>query len=184
MAVVVAIIAVVITFIQGQTQKQLQITSWKPVLVMELIKSDADSTKGFLLKNVGFGPAEVVSFRYYKDSNAFEQQEWNEQWLDTNGFFFLGKDMDSIHWDMINFLNPGYLLSSQPGDNTLFLLGTKTPIYNRNASKTLGQAIVEIKYISISKLDKDTNYLRFCEIFQKNNIRDRKEKHVFEKSIK
>jgi hypothetical protein len=44
----------------------------------------------------------------------------------------------------------------------------------------MNSVIIEIEYESISPFDDHIYYLRFCEAFTRNNIRDRNEKNVYE----
>ena len=56
LAIFVAIVALGVSIYQGIIQHELTVSGWKPVLTIELLSIDAESQKGFLLRNVGLGP--------------------------------------------------------------------------------------------------------------------------------
>ncbi|WP_040006195.1 hypothetical protein [Fibrisoma limi] len=186
-ALIVAVIAVIISIQQGESQKKMTLAGWQPVLAIELLKAglkiDSTNLKGILLRNVGFGPAEIKEFRYYKDSTAYENKIYNQKWLNESDKFISFSSLDGFGWSEINFLNEGYVLPREVGDNKLYLLGTPKPIYETSVRPVLENIIIEIKYKSLSSEDTTTYYLRFCENFIKNNIRDSLEKHHYEKKL-
>jgi hypothetical protein len=84
-AVVIATIAVVVSINQANTQKKLEIINKQPLLNIEFIKADSEIEKGFVLRNVGFGPAIIKSFRFYNNQEDYEKNISYHEWLDTNG---------------------------------------------------------------------------------------------------
>jgi len=177
MALIVAIAAVVVTVIQGNTQEKLEVVNKQPLLLIEYNKADSQEKKGFLLRNVGFGPAIIESFKFYRNQRDYDNNRSFHKWLDSigNGVFPM-----ECCFDDINFLNEGYVVTTDQNP-ALYLLGTDTSFfYNSSTAKYMDSVIIDIQYRSISPFDNNIYYLRYCENFVKNNIRRPSEKHVYE----
>jgi hypothetical protein len=179
MAIVVAVIAIVISTNQGKSQNELTLSNWRPMLAMEYIKSDSAIEKGLLIKNVGFGPAIIQSFRYYRNEEDYQKKISYQEWLNDSGFSRSGILLGFRFVD-INYFTRGYVLANRT-EGDLFLLGTKANnYYGSDTDSSLQKVIVEIEYSSIASADKHTYYLRFCENFLSNNITDPDEKNIYE----
>jgi len=174
-ALLIATLAVVISLIQMKTQKNLEITNKQPLLAIEFLKVDEENKKGFTINNFGLGPAIIDSFCIYKNQRDYEKGVKYHEWLDSSNFFILpltGK------FEPINNLEPGFILAS---GRTLFLVGTDTSsFYCTTNARYLDSTIVELKYRSISSIDDNIYYLKFCELFKTNNSRKEGEKNYYE----
>ena len=181
MALLVSISALLYAILQGNTQEKLEIVNKQPLLVIEFNKTDFLDTKGFLLTNAGFGPAIIESFRYSINEQEFKNKKFHTEWLDSTRYakaLFLG-----LNFKHVNVLEPGFVIKN---DRELYLLGTieKKPFYGTQTEKSMSNAIIEIWYTSISPLDKNRYYLRYCENFKKNNVRDSTAINEYEAGVK
>ena len=182
LALVVSIVAIIVTFTQGSSQTKLAKASLQPHLTIELIKVDSEPKKGILLKNVGNGPAIITSFKYYKDRKDFENKISHQEWIYPGNKFMFEVDTTIIFQD-INFLTEGYAVAHDP-EKSLFLLGTNSgKFYDSPTAKSLEKIIIEIEYKSIIKKDKETYHLKFSESFISNNIADPEIKPKYEASL-
>jgi hypothetical protein len=178
MALFISTVAVFISIRQGTTQKRLEILNKQPLLNIEFIKHDSSKiAKGLLVNNVGFGPAIVESFKIYLNNRDFNKKLAYSQWLDSSGNFIFPVE---YYFDDIVFLNPGYVLTTDPREPLYLLAKDTTRFYPLRSRQYMDSLIIEIEYKSISPFDNTMYYLRFCELFRENNIRDRKQKNLFE----
>ena len=76
LGLLLAIASLLYTYFQFQSQldfaKSTNVAQSKPHLTIEYNKTDSNKTKGMLLKNVGSGSAEIVSFNIYTNRQAYE----------------------------------------------------------------------------------------------------------------
>lgn len=179
-ALVVASIAIFISINQGKTQKEFERINKQPLLNIEFIKVDNAYKKGFKLSNQGFGPAIVISFKYYLNKKDFEN--------DSNSFQkWLPYINDSLEYKFedINFLTEGYIIGQNESSKDIFLLGTTanthiseaypSSFFDSNTAGFMEKLVIEIEYKSINPLDKYTYYLRFGENLKPSNHRESRE---------
>src|SRR5688500_10134040 len=156
-ALIVAAIAVFVSVKQGNTQRNLTIANWQPQLVIEYIKTNYEIKKGFLLKNVGFGPAVIASFKYFRNEKEYDANIGYMEWLNEKGYSKSGILL-GVPFEDVNYLTRGYVLSNKTEDN-LFLLGTRDSLfYNSPTAQSLDSVIIEITYKGITQADKNTYY--------------------------
>lgn len=183
MALLIALAAFIVSFQQGNTQKKLEVLNKQPLLNIEFIKADSQVTapmKGFLLKNQGFGPAIITSFKHYKNENAFQNGQSFHEWLNSDGISHT--ILMPFRFEEINVLNKGYVITNNT-DGNIFILGTKqSNFFNTDTRKSMDSVIIEIEYKSISPFDTHIYYLRFCENFNENNLRERTHENIYERN--
>ena len=156
---------------QTELEKKLEIEKVKPVLQITFRKADSEQERGFVVSNVGGGPALITSFKYYLDSLGFVKKDNLKSWLNEYGYPFVTADTkDFSDWTILvegHHIPPGK-------DNEIFLFkNNRKKFYNSQARKDLENVIVEIEYKSLTSLDDSTYYLLYCEKFEKNNQRDK-----------
>lgn len=176
MALLVAVLAVIITINQGSTQKEFERLNKQPLLNIEFIKVDDATKKGLKLSNLGFGPAIIRSFNYYLNEEDFiRKKNKYYQWLphieDSLQFVFT-----------LNYLTDGFVLGEKDSYKDIFLLETtgqhyvskENPgtFYNSNTKKFMERIVIEIEYKSMNPLDQYTYYLRYGEILVPSNYRE------------
>lgn len=170
---------------QTAMDTELEISKSKPLLNIELNKVDESETYGFLLKNIGNGTAIVESFYFYPDAQSLESNEKpRTQWLDENNYLWFSTQLNYS----ANNLSQGYAIpSNERGD--MYLLSTKAltknkidngytsrehreSFYRSKDAEALENAIIIIRYRSLSSLDCNIYTLTFSSAFDKNNMRE------------
>lgn len=178
MALLVAAIAVMISVKQGDVQKEVERVNKQPLLQIEYSKANYQKVKGFEVKNVGYGPAIIKSFKVFKNKIEKEKgkiasKDW-EPLLDIKTLQF--------KFEYVNYLAEGYVMGEKEGDNQIHLLGTSATelwsgekAFQYSGSKidsTLSNVIIDIEYKSINPLDEYTYFLSFCDSKKPSNSRD------------
>lgn len=124
LGLLLAIASLLYTYFQFQSQldfaKSTNIAQSKPHLTIEYNKTDSNKTKGMLLKNVGSGSAEIISFNLYPNRQAYESGLARKSWLDKKSDFWFNA---AFFYNELNFLTPGHVVTAGQHGN-LYLIGT------------------------------------------------------------
>ncbi|MCW5521189.1 hypothetical protein J1N09_15175 [Aureitalea sp. L0-47] len=165
---------------KAQTERaiQLELEKEKPYLQIVFRKIDSEKEKGLVLTNVGPGPARITSFRYFLDEFAFQNDSSLTSWLNDKSKLTFSKDTLLI--EEINFLDNGYVVAPGRNNELYFLKQIAPKFYNTQAQKDMDNLIIEIEYKSLNPFDKATYFLRYCEKFKTNNIRDKELPNIYE----
>lgn len=170
MALLTAIGALTVSVWQCQTQERLQVLDKQPVLLIEFHKIHEDTTKrdtikkGLWISNVGFGPAEIVSYKVYKNREAYSANSSKTDILKA-----IGSELGLYVYE--NVLTRGYVIKQGDGFYLIQIDSVKEFNYSIER-KLVDSLILELKYKSLSPFDEEKYYLRYGELFIENNIRD------------
>jgi hypothetical protein len=177
MALIIAIAAVVVSVRQSETQTKIEILNKQPLLLLMLIRQEApDDKNGFLLKNIGFGPALIKSFKYYDSQQEYKRGASHQKWPHPKGY--IGSVYVNFDFTTANDLEQDDVIKLE---ETLYLLGTRDILFPYSkAADSMRGVIIEIEYKSLNPIDTTTYYLKFCDRFIVNNIRQRKTPNTYE----
>ncbi len=177
MALFVATIALIISIKQSDVQKEIERVNKQPLLLIEYSKANYQKVKGFEIKNVGYGPAIIKSFKIYKNKVEKDKGLASDDWAP-----FLNTEMLQFKFEYVNYLADGYIMGEKENDNKIHLLGTSgdelwndEELIQYSGSKIdsiLANIIIDIEYKSINPLDEYTYFLSFCENRKPSNYRD------------
>lgn len=182
-ALATSIVAIVITLLvfnyENNKSERIEIEQMRPYLSIEFNKADSEKMKGFLLRNVGNGAAEIQSFRYFRNRN--ELKDTLTSWFPPNEKFLLG---NSFYFEKINWFPPGHIILANERSDT-YILGTSQDTSSKEGEKDvtfyyskekelMDEIIIEIEYRSLSQFDHSKYVLRYCENFKRNNMRELK----------
>lgn len=163
--------------IQTERAIKLELEKEKPYLQISFRKLDSELEKGIVMNNVGSGPARIISFKYYIDEDSFKKSKGLTSWLDENGYLTFSKD--TMMFEEINVFDNGYVQVSGR-QNEIFFLKQIDSFYKSQARLDMEKLIIEIEYQSLNPFDTKIYYLRFCESFLINNIRNKDSLNEYE----
>jgi len=184
---------------QFELAQQTHIAQSKPHLIIEYNKADGNKIKGLLLKNVGIGPAEIIEFNIYPNRKQYESGQPRKAWLDKNEKFWfepaftyyplnfltpghvisqdgngdlylIGTDGNGLTPLGVNLINnkrrtaPQCISKTQEEKNCILKFS------DTKDKEILEKVIVEIRYTSLSDIDKNIYTLTFSEKFIENNM--------------
>ncbi|QCW99940.1 hypothetical protein FGM00_07445 [Aggregatimonas sangjinii] len=163
-----------------QTERSIALENEKsrPYVQLEFLKADYEEMKGIIVYNIGHGPAKIESFKYSINEQDFQKKIFSSSWVDKNRILTFTKD--SLQFEKLNTLPKDYVITVGK-ENKIFLLGdTSQNFYETLVRKDMENLIIEIEYSSLSSLDSTNYFVRYCENFISNNIRDKNEPNIYE----